>query len=97
MEVLLLCCHSLISVTSIALNAFGFYCLHKQSGRNPNQEVLLQNLSLTEIVKVTYDLICLTVYHFHPSWYYSHFVYLDVIEVRYNRFILSTSKVSDLY
>ena len=80
-QVLIICFHSILSVLSLLLNSVGIYCLQKQTGLNHNQEILLQNLSASEIVKVSYDLISMVVYHCFTPWYDSYFVYLDIVEV----------------
>ena len=49
--------HAILAVVCVVLNAFGIFCLSKQSGRNPNQRCLLQNLSTVEILKAIYDLM----------------------------------------
>lgn len=66
---------------SISLNAFGIYCLRKQNGGNINQRMLLQNLSVIEIVKMIFDYVSLTLYQFQNAWYLKYYIYMDIIEV----------------
>ena len=73
--------HCILSFLSVLLNAFGIYCLHKKTSRNRNQEVLLQNLSATEILKVSFDFVSLIVFHCCRKWYDHYFMYLDIAEV----------------
>ena len=62
-------------------NLFGIYCLHKQRGGNVNQRILLQNLSVVEIIKIIYDYISITTFYECNDWYHDHGLYIDIIEV----------------
>ena len=66
---------------SIIFHSFGIYCLHAQKGGNRNQRILLQNVSVIEIVKILYDYISFTSYYIYDTWYKKNQQLLDVIEV----------------
>lgn len=68
---------------SVLLNAFGIYCLRKQSGGNTNQRLLLQNLSIIEITKILYDFISLGLFHTCKSCYKKYSVFLDIVEINF--------------
>ena len=67
---------------SVLLNSFGIYCLRKQRIRKRSEgySLLMQNLAYVEILKMAYDIIPLSTYHYYPNWYYHNHIYFEVIE-----------------
>ena len=70
-----------LNMISLMVNGFGIYCLHMQHGGNVNQRMLLQNLSLIEMLKIVNDYISMTSYYCYKDWYDDHIVYLDIAEI----------------
>ena len=58
-----------LMVVCVFVNVFGIFILRKQKGGNINQRLVLQNLSCTEIIKISYDFVSLTIYHFYKDWH----------------------------
>ena len=78
--------HAILAVVCVVLNAFGIFCLSKQSGRNPNQRCLLQNLSTVEILKAIYDLmsqvIIFIINQYKQTWaWWEHYLGVDTIGI----------------
>ena len=71
----------ILTLIGLLLNTLGIYCLYKQEGDTRKQRILLANLSFIEIIKMIYNYVSLTFYHYKTDWYIENYRHFDVVEV----------------
>lgn len=79
----------IVHFLSVIANIFGLFCLRQQEKNKKKRSrcecegngLLLQNIALVEILKMSYDVIPLAVFHYEGNWYTLYTLYFDLIEM----------------
>lgn len=87
MYIHVLCIQFILQFISVIANVFGTYCLQKQERKRKAtrlrvvHRLLLKSFASIEIVKMLYDFIPVSIYHFDKDRYYDNIVYFTIIEI----------------